>query len=253
MFGANGDGGGLSAAYRELPTAEARLGEALATRGMRVASSIIDAWPTLQEYLDIYARGHSTAGLLVLGGGPDAGSRHTGIPFTGAVEARDALGLAASGDARSPSGAAFWRAVATAQEAASGAPVESLFGTVHLAHARPFDCDATVPEVREASARHVLRLLSDARPQVVVTVGREALATLGLALSDARLTDFASVDERVWSERFPAGTPILRYPMADVPVARSFRARIVPVPSLDGALSDAASAQVSRLLAYAWA
>lgn len=251
-MGAIAIGDALSVAYRELLVAEARLGELLSPKGIRLGVSLADQWPTLRDYLALYASGLSPAGVLVLGGAPDAGSRFTGIPFTGAAEARATLGLDAPGEARSTSGAAFWRAVARAQEAAAGAPLESLFGTTHLAHAQPFDL-APTQEVRRASQAHVRRLLAEARPQVVVTVGSEALAALGETLDDARLSDFARVPEAQWATRYPAGTRMYAYPTADVAGARPFRVRVVPVPSLDGATADAGAAALERVLAYAWA
>lgn len=243
----------LVLAYRDLPDAEARLGETLSQRGVRVGVSVIDQWPVLQEYLDLYARGLSPAGALVLAGGPDEGSRATGIPFTGPAEAREALGLGATGDARSPGGAAFWRAVSQAQRAVEGAPVDALFGTVHLAHARPFDLPATAREVRAASSAHVRRLLVSARPQAVVTVGAEALATLGDALGDARFLDLAGAPESSWMARWPAGSRLGAYPIADVPGPRPFRVRVVPVPSLEGPSAEGSVDAIAALLATVWA
>lgn len=250
---ATGVGERLAVAYRDLLSAEARLGEQLSPRGVRIGVSLIDQWPTLQEYLALYARGLYQAGVLVLGGGPDEGSRHTGIPFTGSIEARAALGLSAGGAGASPSAAAFWRAVERAQGACGGAPLEGLFGTVHLAHARPFDVESDAPEVREASAGHVRRLLQETRPQAVVAVGAEALATLGRAVHALALTDLAAAPESTWSAHYPPGTPLLRYPSVDVPCPRPFRVRVVPVPSLAGPLAGPAGETVEALLAYGWA
>lgn len=240
----------LALAYRDLIGAEARLGETLARRGLHIGATLADQWPTLHEYLSLYARGLSPAGMLVLGGGPDAGSRATGIPFTGAAEARANLGLSTPGASQSPSGAAFWRAVAAACVAAQDAPVESLFGTVHLAHAQPFDF-APEPEVRDAAAAHVLRVLGAARPQAIVCVGGEALATLGRALQNPDLVDLASGREAAWVERWPPGTRLFQYPFAEVPARHPFRARVVPVPALDGA--DAGSGERALASAFSYA
>lgn len=228
-------GDDLALAYRDLIGAEARLGETLAKRGVHVGATLADQWPTLHDYLSLYARGLSPAGMVVLGGRPDDGSRATGIPFTGAAEARDHLGLASGGATRSPSGAAFWRAVGAARAAAQDAPVESLFGTVHLAHAQPFDFGSPEePEVREAAAAHVLRVLGVARPQAVVCVGADALAMLGRALQNRDLVELAAADESAWVERWPPGARLFAYPWAEVPTKPPFRARVVPVPSLAG-------------------
>ena len=251
-MGAIAIGDALTVAYRELLVAESRLGEALSPRGIRLGVSLADQWPTLRDYLSLYASGLSPAGVLVLGGAPDDGSRFTGIPFTGAADARATLGLDAPGEARSPSATAFWRAVARAQEGAENAPLESLFGSVHLAHAQPFDVSPT-PEVRTASRAHIRRLLTEARPQVVVTVGSDALGALGETLDDPCLSDFSRVPESQWTARYPAGTRMYAYPTADVTGARPFRVRVVPVPSLAGATADAGAATIERVLAYAWA
>ena len=249
-MGSDGIGEHLLLAYRELVGAEARLSEALAPRGLRVGASVAQQWPTLHEYLHLYARGTSPAGVLVLGGAPDEGSRATGIPFTGAAEARERLGLSAHGASRSPSGAAFWRAVEHARAAAAGAPMESLFGTVHLAHAIPFDY-APAPEVHDESARHVARMLRDARPQAVVAVGVDALATLARALHDADLAQLAAAPEETWVARWPPGTRLLDYPRREVPGDRPFRVRVVPVPALAGAHATSAERALERVLAYA--
>lgn len=251
-MGTLGIGEALAVAYRDLLGAEARLGEMLSPRGIHVGVSVADQWPTLQDYLAIYARGLSPAGVLVLGGAPDEGSRRTGIPFTGPRMARAHLGLPASGAGESAAGAAFWRAVADAQATTMDAPLEALFGTLHLAHAQPFDMRAT-PEVRDASARHVLRLLCDTRPQVVAAIGSEAVATLARAVEDPRLADLAAAPEASWTSRHPPGTRLLRYPFVDVPCARPFRARVVPVPSLAGAHADVGAAALSSVLTCAWA
>lgn len=108
----------LSLAYRDLIGEEARLGETLSRRGLRIGATLADQWTTLHDYLSLYARGLSPAGMVVFGGRPDDGSRVTGIPFTGAVEAREALGLPALGPATSPGGAVFWRAVERARSEA---------------------------------------------------------------------------------------------------------------------------------------
>lgn len=239
----------LALAYRDLIGAEARLGETLAKRGVHVGATLADQWPTLHDYLSLYARGLSPAGMVVLGGRPDDGSRATGIPFTGSIEARDELGLEVHGASRSPSGAAFWRAVAAARAAAQDAPVESLFGTVHLAHAQPFDFgQKEEPEVREAAAAHVLRILTVARPQAIVCVGADALATLGRALRNQDLVALASADEATWVDRWPPGTRLFSYPWAEALANPPFRARVVPVPSLAGQLA----AQGERALASAF-
>lgn len=241
-------GAGLLAAYRGLVPAEARL----ADRGATLGTSIVDQWPTLQEYLQLYARHLSPAGVLLFGGAPDAGSRHTGIPFTGPAAARERLGLPARGDARSPAERAFWDAVALASPAAPPAPLESLFSTVHLAHARPFDA-APTRDVLDASARHALRLLQEARPQAAVAVGADALRVLADALGDPRVRDVAAIPEDGWCGHWPAGTSLLRYPFVEVPGERPFRVRLVPVPALDGPHADLAVSALGGVLAYAWA
>lgn len=239
----------LSLAYRDLVGAEARLAEALAPRGVHVGATLADQWPVLHEYLSLYARGLSAAGLVVLGGAPDAGSRATGIPFTGAPEARARMGLSVAGASESPSGAAFWRAVERARATAGDAPLESLFGTMHLTHAHPFDFGAH-PEAADAAARHTLRVLEAARPQVVVAVGAEALATLGRALRNRDLVDLARGDESTWIERWPPGSRMVDHPYAEVPVPRPFRARVVPVPSLAGPCADAGERALAAAFSY---
>lgn len=240
----------LALAYRELIRSEAQLGETLARRGMRVGATLADQWTTLDEYLGLYARGLSPAGMVVFGGRPDDGSRATGIPFTGGPEARDILGLEAPGQARSPSGEAFWRAVNAARAKAQDAPVESLFGSVHLTHAQPFDF-APEPEVREASAQHVLRILGAARPQAAVCIGADALATVGRALRNSDLVSLASSGrERAWTERWPAGTRLSAYPYAEVPIDQPFRLRVVPVPSLVGTSAASGEQALADALSY---
>lgn len=239
----------LSLAYRDLVGAEARLAETLAPRGIRVGASLADQWPVLHEYLSLYARGLSAAGMVVFGGAPDAGSRATGIPFTGAREARSHMGLSVPGATQSPSGAAFWRAVTAARDVARDAPLESLFGTVHLAHAHPFDFGAH-PEAADEAARHTLRVLEVARPQAAVAVGAEALATLGRALRNQDLVDLASGREDAWLERWPPGSRLLQYPYAEVPAARPFRVRVVPVPSLAGPLASAGERALASAFSY---
>lgn len=245
----HGVGDALSLAYRDLIGAEARLGETLSRRGVRIGATLADQWPTLQEYLNLYARGLSPAGIVVFAGRPDDGSRATGIPFTGAIEAREQLGLATKGAARSPSGDAFWRAVGIARAKAQDAPLESLLGSVHLAHAVPFDFTPG-PEVAEASARHVLRVLECARPQAAIAVGADALATLGRALAQPDLVDLAAAPEARWGERWPAGTRLSAYPYAEVPLARPFRVRVVPVPSLTGAQAKAGERALAAAFSY---
>lgn len=242
----------LLLAYRDLVGSEARLGEALGRRGLRLGASLADQWPVLHDHLHLYGRGLSPAGMLVLGGAPDEGSRHTGIPFTGPSEARRALGLDARGAASSPAGAAFWRAVEVARGASAvTAPLESFFATVHLAHATPFDAPAC-PERSEASAQHVLRLLARLRPQAVVTVGAHALATLGDALGDQAVRDLARADEGAWSARWPPGSPLRAYPWAQPATSPAFRFRLVPVPDLAGPRASQAYACLSSVLALAW-
>lgn len=237
----------LGLAYRDLIGAEARIGEALALRGLRVGVPLADQWSVLHDYLGLYARDLSPAGMVVFGGRPDEGSCRTGIPFTGADEARDLLGLAVGGAARSPSSGPFWRAVQHARGAAQDAPLEALFGTVHLAHAIPFDFSPE-PEVRAASVDHILRLLDAARPQAAVCVGADALATVGRALNNEAAVDLATTDESTWTEHWPPGTRPFSYPYAEVPVKNPFRVRIVPVPSLAGP----SAAMGERTLAHAF-
>lgn len=241
-------GGGLVAAYRELVAAEARLAEA----GARVGASIVDQWPTLHAYLERYAQALSPAGVLVFAGAPDAGSSATGIPFTGPTAARERMGLAATGLGRSPSEAAFWDAVALAAPLANDAPLATLFRTVHLAHARPFAAEPT-RAVLDASAQHVRRILEEARPQAAVAVGAHALDVLSRALSDPRVRDLAATPEDAWCRHWPAGTRLLQYPYVEVPAARPFRVRLVPVPALDGPHAEAAVSALGGVLAYAWA
>lgn len=239
----------LALAYRDLIGDEAKLGETLSRRGVRIGATLADQWTTLDEYLSLYARGLSPAGMVVFGGRPDDGSRATGIPFTGGPEARDLLGLQSRASAPSPSGATFWRAVDAARANAQDVPIESLFGSVHLAHAQPFDFSPE-PEVREASAAHVLRILDAARPQAIVCIGADALATVGRALRNPTIVDVAGTRETAWTERWPAGTRLSAYPYAEVPSARPYRARIVPVPSLVGPASDAGERALVNALSY---
>ena len=239
----------VALAYRDLIGEEARLGETLSRRGIRIGAALADQWSTIDEYLNLYARGLSPAGMVVFGGRPDDGSRATGIPFTGGPEARDILGLDARPAPSSPSGTAFWRAVGEARANAQDVPIESLFGTIHLAHSQPFDF-APEPEVREASAHHVLRILDAARPQAVVCIGADALATLGRALGNQTLVDVAGTRESAWVERWPPGTRLSAYPYAEVPVARPYRARVVPVPSLVGPSGAAGERALVNAFSY---
>lgn len=239
----------LVLAYRELIGAEAQVGEALSRRGLRIGATLADQWPVLHEYLHLYARGLSPAGVVVFGGRPDEGSRATGIPFTGVRDARVHLGLATRGDAGSPSAAAFWGAVEKARLAAQGAPMETLFGTMHLAHAVPFDA-ALTPEVSELSSRHVLRILAEARPQAAVAVGAEAVAALGRAVGNFDLVALAGAEESTWVERWPPGTRLSQYPYTEVATARPFRMRVVPVPSLAGDHAERGGRALASVFSY---
>jgi len=245
--------GGLLAAYRDLVPAEATLGELLARDGARVGVSVVDRWPTLREYVQLYATGLAPAGALVLAGAPDAGSRATGVPFTGARFARETLGLAAAGDAASPLEGAFWGAVRDASAANSDAPVESLFGTAHLAHAVPFDVPQLTRPVLDASAAHVLRLLRETRPQIVLALGADALGVLARATGDARVRDVAELPERAWSARWSASVRLHECPFVDVPATLPFRARLLPVASLDGEDARTARGVLAGALARVWA
>lgn len=252
----------LALAYRDLIGDEARLGETLSRRGVRIGATLADQWSTLDEYLSLYARGLSPAGMVVFGGRPDDGSRGTGIPFTGGPEARERLGLQSRAPSASPSGAAFWRAVDLAR---AQTPIESVLGSIHLAHAQPFDfapaprapgtetilaAAADEPEVREASAAHVLRILDATRPQAIVCIGADALATLGRALRNPTIVDVASTRETAWTQRWPPGTRLSTYPYAEVPCARPYRARIVPVPSLVGPASATGQSVLVSAFSY---
>lgn len=229
-------------AYRDLVGAEARLADALAPRGISFRASVANQWPVIHDHLQIYGRGLGRAGLLVLAGAPDAGSRMTGIPFTGPREAREHLELEVAGDASSPAGETFWRAVAEL-------PLDPLFGVAHLAHAIPFDVE-DAPEVREASRAHLTRLLALMRPQGVVAVGPAALAALGHALGQPDLVALGHAPEDAWASRWPPGTSLLRYPVAEVPLHPPFRVRVVPLPSLDGPHADLAATSMQRLLGW---
>jgi len=244
----------LLQAYRALITDESRIAERLAPRGLRIGASIVEQWPTLSDYLSLYAGSLAPGGVLVLAGGPDDATRATGVPFTGAARARDVLGLSAPAKAgpASAAEAAFWSAVERASRRNGDAPLDSLFSTVHLAHARPFDVPDD-PGVCDASARHVMRLLSDVRPQVTVAVGAEALFVLARALGDNRLLDAASIDESQWARHWPATTRLVEYPFVDVPLAMPYRMRLVPVASLSGPQAEAASAALASVFSYVWA
>lgn len=239
----------LALVYRDLIGEEARLGESLSRRGIHIGATLADQWPVLHDFIHLYGRGLSPAGMVVFGGRPDDGSKRTGIPFTGAREARDLLGLAPQDGEASPSAAPFWRAVDAARV---DAPLESLFGTVHLAHALPFDFTPE-PEVRQASAQHVLRVLDATRPQAAVCVGSEALASLGLALGNQDLVELAAARESVWVERWPPGSRLSAYPYAEVPASRPFRMRVVPVPALAGPQSAAGERTLVKALSYVMA
>jgi uracil-DNA glycosylase len=229
-------------AHRDLFGAEAKLAEALARKGLRMGASVAAQWPVLHDHLQLYARDLGRAGVLVLTGAPDAGSRHTGIPFVGPADARTRLGLDATGDAVSPSGAAFWEAV-------RDVPLEALFGTLHLAHANPFDApDDSV--VHEAANHHLLGLLDVLRPQAVVTVGAPALAALGSVLVERDLSDLAHSPEAAWVERWPPGTPLLRRPTTEAPLKPPFRFRLVVLPALDGPLAHEACAGLQAIVRY---
>lgn len=242
----------LLSAYRDLIPAEAKLADAIARRGIHMRSAVAEQWATLTEYVNLYGSSLSPAGVLVLGAGPDEGSRHTGIPFTGPRFARETLGLSARGDSTSPSEKAFWEAVQRASQMNRDAPLESFFGTVHLAQARPFDVEAT-HEVKDASARHILRVLAQTRPQLIVPVGTEPLHLLARATGDTRLLDVASLGEANWPARWGAGMRLLDYPYLDVPLrGRPFRARLAPVPALDGERAGDAIEALTSLFARVW-
>lgn len=238
-------------AYRSLVAAESRLGETLARRGQRIGASVADQWPLLHDFLHLYGKSLAPAGIVVLGGAPDAGSRHTGIPFTGPREAREILGLRAEGKGESPSALPFWRAVEDARLARNDAPLESLFATTHLAHAIPYDAPFS-PDVEAASVAHVLGLLERARPQAIVPVGREAVFVLARALESDALEELAESPEEVWAEHW-SHARLSACPWADVPARRPFRARILPLPSLTGGHALTAQAALERLFAYALA
>ena len=234
---------GLLQRYRDLVPAEARLGETLAREGLRIGASVVEQWPVVHDHLQLYARGFSRAGLLVLAGAPDEGSRRTGIPFTGPAEARARLGLDVPGDLASPAGAVFWDAV-------GDAPPEVLFGAIHLAHACPFDAPAH-EAVRDAAAKHLLGLLDLARPQAVVALGADALAALAQATGERDLAGLARAPESAWLERWPAGTRLLRLPFAEVPARPPFRTRVAPLPSLAGPHARASGQALASLLRVA--
>lgn len=239
---------GLDAMYRNLFDAEARLAEVLAQRRGRIERSLIEQWPVLEEFLHLYARDLSPAGCLVLAGRPDEGSRLTGLPFTGPAQARERLELSVTGDQRSRAGDAFWMAVDDARR--DEAPLETLFATLHLAHAIPFSATIHAPEIVEASIAHVTDLLSLLRPQVVVAVGADALTVLGHAARSEALEDFARTPESAWAGHWPPGTRMLAYPRAEAGGA-SFR--VVPLPSLEGAEREWAVASLAHVIDYVWA
>lgn len=241
---------GLDAAFRELFNTEARLAEVLARRGGRIRHSVMDQWPVFEEFLHLYLRNLSPAGCLVLAGRPDQASRLTGIPFTGPAQARERLGLSAEGDERSRAGEVFWMCVEEAQVLSDNAPLESLFGTMFPAHAIPFTADVHAPETLEASIQHVNRLLREARPQVVVAIGADALTVLGHTTGNEAIEDLARRDEASWSTHWPPGTSMLSYPRAE---AGGCRFRVVPLPALDGAERDAAAAGLTHVMHYVWA
>ncbi|MFA5860773.1 MAG: hypothetical protein WDA16_03670 [Candidatus Thermoplasmatota archaeon] len=242
----------LLSAYRDLVPAEAKLANAIAARGIRVRSTVADQWSTLTDYVNLYGSGLSPAGVLVLGAGPDEGSKHTGIPFTGPRFARETLGLGARGDSQSPSEQGFWGAVQRASQLKGDAPLESFFGTVHLTHARPFNVEST-HEVKDASARHITRILTHTRPQLIIPVGTEPLHLLARATGDTRLLDVASVGEESWLAHWGVGMRLLDYPYVDVPLrARPFRARLAPVPALDGAHAAQAAQALTSLFTRVW-
>lgn len=243
----------LLAAYRDLVSAETRVADALARASLPpLASTLMDAWPVLHDFLDLYVRGMAPCGALVLAGGPDEGSRSTGIPFTGPRRARESLALDAPGDAESPAGKAFWNAVTLARERLDDAPLESLFAAAHVAHARPLDGSPDARPVIEASVRHVTRLLSEARPQLVVTVGTEPLRLLARATGDATAREVGLLGEDAWLTRWPPGAKLRDLPWLDVPLARPMRARLAPLPALYGRHSGPASEALAALLRLAW-
>ncbi len=239
----------LVRAHRDLFTAEARIAEVLGGSGQRIAHSLIDQWPTLEEYLHLYGGALTPAGVLVLGGRPDVGSAQTGIPFTGPWEARRTLGLRANGNDRSPAGPAFWGAVSRVQEHMQGAPLEGLFSTVLLSHAIPFSIQGHPPALFEAAAQHLRSLLAIARPQIVVAAGSDALAMLGHAISDDAVEDLARVDESTWLDHWKPGSRVSKYPTADY---KGARLSVVPVPSLAGEHAERSAASIEAILAYAW-
>lgn len=238
--------------HRALITTEGRLAEALASSHVHVVHPVAASWITLQDHLQLYARDFVPGGLLMLAGRPDAGSRITGIPFTGPPQAREHLDLSASPGPASASGERFWRSVGHVQAAADGAPVASLLGTVMLAHARPLAFSTDVAEVLHAEAMHVRSLLAATRPQVVVAVGPDALTALGAALDDPNWAAIASAHEADWLERWPVRGSLMRHPTSDVPARPTFRTRVVPVPMLCGPHAEEAEAAITRILAYAW-
>lgn len=227
-------------AYRRLVPAEARLAEGL-PRGVRIGATVAAQWPVIHDYLHLYGRGLARAGLLVLAGAPDTGSRHTGIPFTGPREARELLDLDVPGYATSPAAARFWTAI-------DGLPLEALFGVVHLAHANPFDAPGAAS--REAARDHIAALLSILRPQGVVALGPDALCLLGETLGNRDLVALSESSERAWAERWPPGTPLLRHPVAEVISHPPFRVRVAPMPALEGPDGAATAEGLARLFGW---
>ncbi len=240
--------GALVDSFRALFDAEATLAEQLSRRKETLHHSIIDQWPTLEEFLHIYGGGLGPAGVLVLAGAPDAESSRTGIPFTGPDQARAQLDLTTSGSGTSAAGVTFWDAVHDVQARNKNAPLESLFSTVFLAHAVPFAVDTPFPELKQACAQHTRRLLKVLRPQIVVTTGAIALDVLGLATQNTDLSELASTDEGNWTKHWPAGSRPLAYPSAEA----TTRFRVAPLPALDGPHAAESRAALVHLLNYAW-
>lgn len=234
---------GMLQAYRDLVGDEARLADALRADGLRIGASVVAQWPVVHDHLQLFARGFGRAGLLVLAGAPDDASRHTGLPFLGPRDARERLGLDVEGDASSPGASAFWDVVGEA-------PLEALYGAVHVAHACPFDAPDHVA-TRRAAAKHVLTLLDVARPQAVVALGARALGTLADALGDRDLAGLARAPEASWLARWPAGTRPLRLPSAEVPARPPFRVRVAPLPDLAGPAAGQAKEALGALLRFA--
>lgn len=233
-------------------------------RGLALTSPLAARWDVVQDFVDAYCRDLTPAGVLVVAPDPSVGGAvASGIPLTDAIRAREMLSLDCGGTLASPASAEFWRVVDGVRRATGEPPLESLFASVHLAHAIPFGLATRhgepvsvphrvheLPALQRASRALLERLLATTRPQVVLCVGRLAFESVAACADNAHALggELALGWERVvLSRAYSLG--LAAYPRADF---GSFRARLVPVDALDGPWADHAQETLAGLLRDAW-